>query len=86
MTTTEATKHEAIPLYRNADNCDHPEPDEDTPEWEEWDTDHQYGREGERLCAFSPLGRTACLACTEVAAEEEDLPMGEYVACRLASA
>ena len=93
MTTTETTKHGALPLFRGADDCDHPEPPEYMPDWDkwnpawnEWDADHPYGVEGERLCMLSPLNRTYCPACTEVAADEEDLPIGEYVACREAAA
>jgi hypothetical protein len=56
MTSIDTTKHDALPLFHLADNCDHPEPAEDTPEWDEWDADHQYGIEGERLCLFTPPG------------------------------
>jgi hypothetical protein len=77
-----AAKHDALPLYLGADYCAHPEPAEDAPERDEWDADHSYGVEGERLCLLTPMAGTYCPACTETAAEEEDLPIGEYVACR----
>jgi hypothetical protein len=85
-------EHGDVPLFAGADNCGHPEPDEpDTehdgsPGWAAHDayfTDHQTGADGERICLLTPDG-TACRACTETAREEEDLPIGEYVACRLA--
>ena len=82
MTTTDTTKHGAVPLFGDADDCGHPEPADDTTlEWNDWEDDHPVGTEG-RLCRLDPMG-SCCLACTEAAAEEEDLPIGEYVACRV---
>jgi hypothetical protein len=87
--------HGNIPLFMFADNCDHPEPPEpdrdwsrDDPAWranDEWHTDHQMGREGEPICFLTPFG-SGCPACTEAARDEEDLPLGEYVTCRVVSA
>jgi hypothetical protein len=79
------TRHGAVPWYEGAYGCGHPEPPEDAPERDEWDADHPWGTEGERVCLLTPAG-VCCPACTEVAAEEEDLPEGEYVACRVVTA
>ena len=82
-TETATTTHNALPVYLFADNCEHPEPPEDAPERDVWDDDHPYGIEGEPICLLTLMDGTYCPACTEVAAEEEDLPPGEYVACRV---
>lgn len=75
--------HGAVQMYLYADNCDHPEPENsESREWEEWAADHQSGRDGPPICILTPLG-TACPACTEEVADEEDLAEGEFVACRL---
>lgn len=66
--------HEPMPMYRNAEGCDHPEPaepgeggDQDALRgWDEWDDNHQYGTgssAGERICLLTQIG-TACPACS----------------------
>lgn len=89
--TTEL-KHGRIPVYRHADNCDHPEPPEpedDNADWtarDDWENDHPSCRGedgGEPVCLSSQIG-WFCPACTEAARADRDLPMGEHVECALA--
>lgn len=77
-------EHAVIPIFWMAADCGHPEPaDDSTAAWVDWDADHPYSIEGERLCLLSPLPGSFCPACTDQVADVEDLPAGEMVACRL---
>lgn len=80
----EVLAHGVVRLYSVAGDCDHPEPADDTAaEWADWEDDHPYGMEGQRLCVVTPPMGSGCPACTEAVADVEDLPEGEYVACRV---
>src|SRR6185437_9148794 len=87
----EGEQHGSVQLYLGAEGCPHPEPPEpDGPDdtgwtaWDAWHDDHPSSSNfnGDLICLLSPSG-TACPACTDVAREEEDLPLDEYVACRM---
>jgi hypothetical protein len=84
-----ALPHEPQPLYAAAWSCGHIEPpepqtpDEDDGQWAAWDADHPYGVDGdgrrdERICLDTQAGM-ACLACTDYAQEEYDLPTDSYI-------
>lgn len=83
-------EHGSVQIFLGADYCGHVQPDEpesagaDWTAWEAWTEDHPAGAgsRGEHICLETP-DYTACLACTEDAAENEDLPEGEFVECRL---
>lgn len=79
--TRQAASHEPAPLFRNADNCDHPEPpEEDTEKWSDWDATHPACRDiGERVCELTPEG-SFCPACTDYAHNEFALAWDEYIA------
>jgi hypothetical protein len=84
-------KHGSETFYAGADFCGHVQPDEpesadaDWTAWEAWVEDHpnSAGPNGEPICLDTPDG-TFCPACTAEAQENEDLPEGEFVTCRLA--
>lgn len=86
------TYHSSLPLYLDADNCEHPEPpepdvDDDSTAWDEWHDDHpnSSGPDGEPICMLTELAERWCPACTAEAREHEDLPGHEYVECRIPS-
>jgi hypothetical protein len=83
--------HGSLPLYQSADYCGHDEPPEpglldDSTGWDDWQEDHpsSSGFNGEPICLLTPAGEF-CPACTVEAREDEDLPLDEYVPCRLAA-
>ncbi len=88
-------EHGSLPLYESAGYCGHTAPPEPGPgdgddvadAWDAYRDDHpnSEGFGAEPICLLTP-GGTFCPACTEEAREEEDLPVDEYVTCRLTAA
>lgn len=84
-------EHGSLPLYQSADYCGHTEPpepgiDDDSAEWDAYWDDHTHSAgNGDPICLLTLAGEF-CPACTEAARDEEDLPLDEYVSCRLATA
>jgi hypothetical protein len=81
MIMPETTTHDPAPLFRNADNCAHPEPAyEDSREWSDWDAVHPQCRDiGERVCELTQEG-SFCPACTDYARMEFEVGRGDYIA------
>ena len=81
--------HGSLPLYQSADYCGHGDPppeseDDGNAAWDAYHDNHpnSSGFDGEPICLLTPAGEF-CPACTDVAREEEDLPLDEYMECRL---
>ena len=78
-----ALTHAPSPLFASAETCGHPVPlpASGPAAFAEWQADHPYGTAGtdrSRICLDTPAG-FCCLACTEYALEERDLPTDQYI-------
>lgn len=64
MTATDDHKPEPWYWEANSDECPHgPEPEDDSPEWDEWMDRHTWAPQDVRICLDAPAG-TACPACS----------------------
>ncbi|MEU0783475.1 hypothetical protein ABZ341_18115 [Streptomyces sp. NPDC006173] len=71
--------HQPEPWFWEAgsDTCPHgPEPEDDSPEWDDWHDRHTGSAQDVRICLDAPAG-DACAACSE-----DDNEMVPWSACR----
>ncbi len=58
--------HEPVATYDLAEDCGHPEPDDDlSPEWEAWHARHPEGEADDPICLDSPTSEPVCSQCYE---------------------